>query len=202
MSPHDRDPLSDRAASGHGSGRVVFFAAYPHMYGGTERGLQLLAVGLQERGWAVEVLLPAPGVVAERFGAAGLRVDVVEAPTALLVYGRQTRGRRAVMAAAALPAYWTRLRRHLRGADLVHAFTQRGFVLAGPAARLARVPVVWHVGTHDPGRLVNQAAARVANAVIAVSPAAAQGLPASQGVTVVPNAVDPGAFDTPRGASS
>ena len=64
--------------------RVVFFAAYPHVYGGVERGLQLLASGLAEREWSVEVVLPAEGVAAERFLAAGLSVDVVaESFTAL-----------------------------------------------------------------------------------------------------------------------
>jgi len=180
---------------------VALFLAYPHTYGGTERQVELLAPALQQRGWAVEILLPAAGIVAERLRAAGLTVTVVEAPPALLVYGRQTRGGRAARAAAALPAYWSRVRGRVRGAQIVHAFTQRGMLLAGPAARLARAQVVWHVGADDPGRLVNQGAARMASAVVAVSRTAARGLPASR-VTVVPNAVDPAAFAAPPAATA
>ncbi|HEV3351762.1 MAG TPA: glycosyltransferase family 4 protein [Acidimicrobiales bacterium] len=183
-----------------GPRRVALFVAYPHVYGGTERQVELLASGLQQRGWTVEILLPATGVAADRFRAAGLHVDVVEAPPSLLVYGRNTRRGRAVRATVALPAYWTRLRRRVAGAGLVHTFTQRGFLLAGPAARLARLPLVWHVGGRDPGRLLNQAAARTASAVIAVSRAAAEGLPTAREVEIVPNAVDPAAFAAPAPA--
>jgi glycosyltransferase involved in cell wall biosynthesis len=177
-----------------GPGRVVFFAAYPHTFGGTERALELLAPGLAERGWTVEVVLPISGPVADHLAAAGVDVDVVQAPPSLLVYGRATRGRRGAVAAAALPAYWARVHRRVRGADVVHAFAQRGIVLAGPPARLAGVPLVWHVGGSDPGRFLNTAAIRMASAVIAVSRSAAEALPASTGVDVVPNAVDPRAF--------
>lgn len=175
----------------------MLFAAYPHMYGGTEKALELLASGLKDRGWAAEVVLPATGPVADRLRAAGVDVDVVQAPDPLLVYGRATRGLRAGRAAAALPGYWLQVRRRVRGADVVHAFAQRGLVLAGPAARSARVPLVWHVGGSDPGRFLNGAAARLASAVIAVSGSAADGLPPSTHVDIVPNAVDPGAFDAP-----
>jgi glycosyltransferase involved in cell wall biosynthesis len=179
---------------------VVFFAAYPHVFGGVERGLQLLATGLQDRGWSVDVVFPNDGLTVERLGAEGLDVDVVPAPPALLVFGQAaTRGARAVSATAALPPYWVRLRKRLAGADLVHTFGQRGFLLAGPAARMARIPSVWQVGASDPGRLLNGAAARAASAVIAVSQSAASGLPAS--VDVVPNAVDPRAFDTPAAST-
>ena len=116
----------------------MYFSAYPHVYGGVERALELLAAGLQQRGWSPEVLLPADGVAAERFRRAGLHVDVMQAPDSLLVYGKATHGRRAVAAAAALPRYWSRLARRMRGADLVHVFGHRGWTLAGPATRLAR----------------------------------------------------------------
>jgi len=180
-----------------GPGRVVFFAAYPHVYGGTERTLELLARGLADRGWTVEVVLPGTGPVVDQLAGAGIDVDVVPAPPSLLVYGRATRGGRAVAAAAALPAYWTRVRRRVRGVDVVHAFAQRGIALAGPAARLARVPLVWHVGGSDPGRFLNGAATRMSSAVIAVSRSAADTLPARARVDIVPNAVDPRAFERP-----
>jgi glycosyltransferase involved in cell wall biosynthesis len=176
---------------------VAFFAAYPHVYGGTERGLQLLATGLGGRGWDVDILLPADGLVADRFRAADLNVELVEAPPALLVYGGETRGGRALRAAAALPAYWSRVRRRVRGADIVHAFTQRAVTLAGPAARLAGVPLVWHVGGTEPSRALNHVGAWLASAAITVSPSAADALPRRARPVIVHNAADPAAFDAP-----
>jgi glycosyltransferase involved in cell wall biosynthesis len=174
---------------------VAFFAAYPHVYGGTERGLQLLASGLHERGWAVDIVVPAEGMAADRFRAAGLTVDVLQAPPALLVYGGRTRRGRAISASAALPGYWSRVRRRVRGADILHAFTQRAVILAGPAARMARVPLVWHVGGAEPGRSLNHLGALLADAVIAVSPSAAAQLPPRARPVIVSNAADPSAFD-------
>ena len=182
--------------------RVALVAAYPHAYGGTERGLQLLANGLLERGWLVNVLAPTTGVATDRFRAAGLSVDVVQAPASLRVYGRATTGRRALVAAAALAPYWARLRRRLRGTDVVHAFTQRAVLLVGPAARLAGARLVWHVGGAEPSRTLNHAAARLADAVIAVSPSAALDLPAAARPVVIRNAADPAAFEAADGADA
>ena len=116
--------------------RVTFFSAYPHVYGGAERALQLLASGLGERGWTVEVLFPATGVVPELLAAASIPTDVVETPPSLRVYGKETKGRRAVTAGTALPAYWGRVRRRVAGrTDVLHILGHRGMVLAGPAGR-------------------------------------------------------------------
>jgi glycosyltransferase involved in cell wall biosynthesis len=178
-----------------GRQRVVYFAAYPHVYGGVERALELLATGLRQRAWSPQVVLPADGLAADRFRGAGLPVDILQAPDALLVYGNATRGRRALAAAAVLPGYWSRLARRVRGADVVHMFGHRGWGLAGPAARLARVPAVWQVGGPEPGRFIPMVAARTASAVIAVSRSAAWTLPTSARVDIVANAVDPHAFE-------
>ena len=67
-----RPSLEVTLLNGEVPGRIVFFAAYPHMYGGNERGLELLATGLRGRGWAVDVLFPSDGEVVERFRAAGI----------------------------------------------------------------------------------------------------------------------------------
>ena len=55
---------------------MVFFVAYPHVYGGVERELELVAPALQQRGWAVSVVLPGDGIAAERFRSGGLEVEV------------------------------------------------------------------------------------------------------------------------------
>jgi glycosyltransferase involved in cell wall biosynthesis len=58
------------------------------------------------------------------------------------------------------------------------------------------------VGGAEPGPVLNRVAARAADAVIAVSRSAASGLPKSARPAIVPNAVDPAAFDTVDAASS
>jgi glycosyltransferase involved in cell wall biosynthesis len=76
-------------------------------------------------------------------------------------------------------------------------FGHRGIVVAGPAARLARVPLVWQVGGTEPSRAINVVGSAAANATVAVSASAAAALPGWARPAVVPNAVDPDAF-TPR----
>jgi glycosyltransferase involved in cell wall biosynthesis len=135
--------------------RVAFFDGYPNAYAGAQRSTHELAGALLRHGWDVEVVLPERGLFAERLAADGIPHRVVEAPPSLRHYGHSTTGLTAVRAAAALPGYWRRLSAALGGrADLVHVNDQRGMVLAGPAARLTRIPIVWHVhGVRPPGAL-------------------------------------------------
>ena len=81
----------------------------------------------------------------------GGRTTVLDAPGALLQYGGDHRASARSKAAAALPAWWTRLARHLRrsGASLLDVVDERGIILGAPAAAAARVRGVWHV--HTPG---------------------------------------------------
>ncbi|MBV9255855.1 MAG: glycosyltransferase family 4 protein [Actinobacteria bacterium] len=152
--------------------RVAFFDAYPHAYAGAQRSTHELAQGLRRRGWEVEVLLPEDGVFAERLASDHIPHRVVPTPPALRRYGHTTTGLSALKATAALPGYWRRMRRALRGrADLLHVNDQRGMVLAGVAARAAGIPVVWHVhGVRPPGAL-NAAGRLVARRTVALTDA-------------------------------
>lgn len=150
--------------------RVAFFDAYPHTYAGAQRSTLVLAQSLGRRGWEVEVMMPAGGAFASRLAQAAVPHHVVAAPPSLHHYGHSTTGWRAAAAAIALPRYWWRLRRTLRErADLVHVNDQRGLVLAGPAARLARVPVVWHVHGVRPPQWLNVVGRLIAKRTIALS---------------------------------
>lgn len=178
-----------------GARRVLFFEAYPHAFTGAQRQMLLLLRGLAERGWAVELATPADGPFPEAARAAGVPWTVAELPAALKVYGRQTTGARAAAAAAHLAPVWARLARWLRArADLVHACDHRGQLLAGPAARLARLPSVWHIEAIDRNRALNGFCSRLASRVVVPSRAVAEGLPGlhlTGNLTVVPNTVGP-----------
>jgi len=154
---------------------VAFFDAYPHVYAGAQRSTHQLALGLRNDGWAVEVLLPDDGALADALRADGVPLRVVTVPPALRHYGHTTTRWRAVRAGLALPRYWWRLRAALRGrVDVVHVNDQRGILLAGPAARLARVPVIWHVHGVRPPRALNALGRVLASRTVALTAADAR----------------------------
>lgn len=126
--------------------RVVVFDSYPLDVGGTHRLIEQLAHELRSFGWTVRAAMPAMGPAVEFLRDAGVQADVIEAPRALLGYGGSTTGGRALLAAAALPAYWAKARPFLRRhADVVAAIDLRGLLLCGPAARVAGRPLLWWI---------------------------------------------------------
>lgn len=171
------------------------FDAYPHVYGGAARMMHLVSLGLRERGWQVEAVVPAEGPVADIFRADGITVTEVSAPRALSIYGMRTTGANAVRAIAALPAYSRRLAAVFRDrADVVQAITQRGVLLAGPAARLARVPLVWGIAGTEDSRAINLAGSLMARHLICVSRATLaenRGVAGFRRTAIVPNPFHP-----------
>lgn len=185
-----------------GARRVLFFEAYPHAFTGAQRQMLLLMRGLADRGWDVELTAPAGGAFPEEARAAGIAFEVAELPASLRVYGRRTTGPRAVAAAASLPVAWSRLARWLRArADIVHICDHRGQLLLGPAARMARLPTVWHIEAIDRNRALNGFCSRLAHHVIVPSRTVADGLPGLHvrpgRLMVVPNTVSPEWLDAP-----
>lgn len=178
-----------------GGKRVVFFDAYPHEVAGAQRATLLIMDGLRNRGWSVELAVPADGPFGEAAKAAGHAVTVLPVPRALRVYGRRTKGWRAVTAALALPLAWIRIARWFRArADIVHIADHRGQLLMGPAARLARRPVVWHIHGINSNRALNVLGSAFAQRVLVPSRAAANGMVGIErrrSATIVPNALPP-----------
>jgi len=169
--------------------RAVFFDAYPHTVGGVAHIGVLLAATLAEQGWHMEVVVPANGPAADLYRASGITAQVIAAPEALRRYGRRSlRGASAVAAVASLPRYWWRLARAFAAHDLVHVNDARGLIMAGPAARLARAQLVWHVHSQIDGAALGWLArllrARLAVVSRAVTP---RGLPRRAEVHVLPN---------------
>jgi glycosyltransferase involved in cell wall biosynthesis len=175
------------------SRRVVFFDAYPHDFAGAQRATLLLMQGLAGNGWRVELAVPADGPFVTVARDAGFDVTILAIPSALRVYGRRTTGWRLVGALLTLPLTWLRLARWFRArADIVHISDHRGQVLVGPAARLARRPVVWHVHAISGNRLLNMGCALLARRVIVPTRAAADesvGVEWRRPAVVVPNAL-------------
>jgi len=184
-----------------GKRRVLFFEAYPHAFTGAQRQMLLLMRGLAERGWGVELTCPADGPFPERARSAGIAFEVADMPGSLRIYGRKTTGRKAVAAAASLPLVWARLSRWLKArTDIVHAFDHRGQLLLGPAARVARLPAVWHIEAVNRNRALNELCSRLADHVIVPSRTVAEGLPGLRRpdhLTIVPNTVSPAWLDAP-----
>ena len=171
--------------------RVTFFDGYPHTVGGVAKVGLLLAEVLGDLGWQLRVVVPSDGPAVDLYRAAGVDTLVVRAPPPLRRYGRQSlRGWGAVTAAVSLPAYWWRLSRALAGSDLVHANDARGLIVAGPAARLARTTLVWHVhsqiGSPALGWFARMLHATVTVVSRAVTP---PGLSRGAVVHIVPNAL-------------
>ncbi|HEX7134280.1 MAG TPA: glycosyltransferase family 4 protein [Iamia sp.] len=147
---------------------------YPHVVAGAHRVTRSLLAALPEHGWEGVVVLPADGPAAEGFAAAGIAVEVVEAPASLQRYGGTSR---PGAAGAALPGYWRRVGRVLGDVDVVHALDPRGLLLGGPAARLARRPLVWQLHTTSRGGAVNRLGRALAHQVCVMSASSRDEMP-------------------------
>lgn len=136
---------------------------------------------LHRHGWTTLVVSPTTGAAVDNFRRAGVQVEVLSAPRSLLHYAGSTRGARALAAAVALPVYWWRMVRLLRWrADMVWANDLRGLLLVGPAALIARRPLVWHA--HGRPRQLSwlmPVAGALADVTVAPSSAAARWVPSS-----------------------
>jgi glycosyltransferase involved in cell wall biosynthesis len=178
--------------------RVALFDAYPHVHGGSQQVLLTLAGELATRHVRVEVLTVRSGPFTERLDRAGVPWSAVAFPPALMVYGHQSGRGRSVAAAATMPAAWVRLARRIRAnCDVLHVNNLRGILLMGPAARLAKVPVVWHVHQPEPEPLLNRIGATLASAIVVPSVAVLDHMPgvAASAVTAIPVCTPPEALD-------
>ncbi|WP_082812770.1 glycosyltransferase family 4 protein [Cellulomonas timonensis] len=120
--------------------------------GGAELALVRLCAALDPARVQVIVVLFAQGPLVVRLEKAGVKVRVLPLARALGATDRQTAGSsvwRAGASAARTAPFVLRLAWLLRALrpDVVHATSLKADLLALPAARLARIPLVWHV--HD-----------------------------------------------------
>lgn len=150
------------------------YQPYPHTMGGLHAVVLQLGRGLRTRGWNPIIICPEEGAFVEVARAANLPVLVSEPGTAWRVYGRGDRTASYLLSPRRgwqLVRYWVKLARELRRQEvsLLHCNDYRAVMLAAPAARLAGIPVVWHMHGFVASRAVNLAAAMLVTRVAAVS---------------------------------
>jgi glycosyltransferase involved in cell wall biosynthesis len=183
-----------------GSRLSVVYVDHCASLSGAELSLLRLLTALPEVD--AHVVLAVDGPLVERLRAASVSVEVIRMPdVARLLRRDAVRG--SVLAAGAATAsamYVGRLTHRLRELrpDLVHTNSLKAALYGGLAARIAGIPVVWHL--HDrisddylpPGavRLVRRAARWLPDAVIANSAATRATLGTRSGTAVISSPVD------------
>lgn len=144
--------------------KVGYIFNFAQIVGGGE--LSFLDLVDEIRGCGVQpvVFVPGPGAVKDRLAALGVPIHEFPWPP--------VRPRSLVD----LPRQQTRLAGLFKtlGLDLVHVNGARCMLYAGPAARRAGIPCVWHVRVLERDKLLDRIRARYATAVIANSRAAAK----------------------------
>jgi glycosyltransferase involved in cell wall biosynthesis len=195
--------------------RVVFVDHVARLSGG-EIALSRLLPALAEH-VDVHVVLGEEGPLVERLRRQGIETEVMPLAPRLRDVRRETvrPARVDPRALAYLPSSVLRLSRRLRAveADLVHTNSLKAALYGGVAARLARVPAVWHIRDRIASDYLPQSAVflvRVSSrllpaAVVANSQATLDTLPGIRSASVlynpvVPDAVEPVATAEPRAA--
>jgi glycosyltransferase involved in cell wall biosynthesis len=180
----------------------VLFVDHSAVLGGGE--LSLLDIA-HERRETCAVLLLSDGPFRELLQSKGVRVRLLEAGASMLAVRRDGAGRSAAAAAGIATLTW-KLARMAREFDLLYANSQKAFVVAALAGRMARRPVIWHLRDilseahfgRANIRLVTVLANGFAHRVIANSQATASAFIAQRGraakVRVIHNGIDGRAF--------
>ncbi len=154
--------------------RVLFYQSSPqHLYGGQLDLLRYFAA-LDRARIQPHIIAPAAGPFTDRVAALGLPLTVLPLPAELAQTGGAllTGGARARLRQSAKLLPWTlRLARLLRQlhSEVLYANNRRAVLTIGPAARLARVPLLWHIKQDlDRGRM-DRLALRLSAAAVACS---------------------------------
>ncbi len=185
--------------------RVVFVDHVARLSGGEIALLRLLPALAADVD--VHVVLGEEGPLVARLRERGIDTEVMPLAASVRDVRKESvrPDRLDPLALARLPPYVLRLSRRFRAldADLVHTNSLKAALYAGAAARLARVPVVWHVrdriaADYLPSsavKLVHAAARILPAAVVANSQATLDTLPAHRRGRVLYNPVVPDAVE-------
>jgi len=181
----------------------ILFVDHAGVLGGAELYLLDVATRLKDR---AHVVVFEPGPFVDRLREAGVSVDVLAAPSALLGVEREGDARGDLKAIPAVLGMMNRVRRLARSYDVIFANSQKGMIVAALAGFLARRPVIWNLhdiltADHFSGAhraLAVQMANRLIRRVIVNSEATRVSFTASGGRTptaTVFNGHDPAVFD-------
>jgi glycosyltransferase involved in cell wall biosynthesis len=198
--------------------RVVCFVNHTAVTGGAEFALNRLVAGVDRSQWHPVVVFGEEGPAVELFRNRGVETYVLPIP---LHIGRARRNSLAAAAWMRPKAAWdacvyvARLASlfRTRAVEMVHTNSMKAHLLGGFAARLCRIPLVWHLRdslhpAHLPQaalRLMRSLAKTLPDRVISVSKSVAEdalGADAAQRAVVVYDGLDPDCFESPAAPPS
>jgi glycosyltransferase involved in cell wall biosynthesis len=188
---------------------VLFFESHSGFFDGAQQSLYLLLTHLDRQRFRPIFVGPEEGLLTARLQAAGIKTIILRHDGGLERYGGavlQERIWRKIRLLVPYMAYAWRIRRIMRedGVDIVHCNSTRSVLTVGPAARMAGVPLIWHLRLNLDLGWWNPISFWLADRVIVVSESLRDQFPVP-GVkpakfTTVYNGVDLRAFE-PGGAS-
>jgi glycosyltransferase involved in cell wall biosynthesis len=156
------------------SKRVGLYHPYPHSMGGSQRILLELATFLPSHGYDPIVICPEEGRLTEVARSHNLEVLVCDPGSVWHVYGQSANAFGILFwlpRVGHLLRYWARLCTLLRKREicLLHCNDYRGVIMAAPAARLAGIPVIWHMHGFVPSLWLNALTASMVDYIVPVS---------------------------------
>ncbi len=129
---------------------IGLYHPYPTRMGGSQRVTLQLARELPELGFLPVLICPQEGVLTDAARQAHIQVRICAPHPRWLVTGTAERRAHRWLSIGhlwTLARYWFTLSRELTAAGIavLHCHDARGCLMAAPAARLARIPSLWHV---------------------------------------------------------
>jgi glycosyltransferase involved in cell wall biosynthesis len=182
---------------------VLFFESHSGHFDGAQQSLFLLISALDERRFHPIFLGPADGELPRRLRAARIETIILPPANEIAPYGGAILRARAWKKACLLIPYMQYARRVARilkdkEIEIVHCNSIRSLLTVAPAARLGRIPLIWHLRLNLELGLWNRVGRRLASRIIVVSESLRRDFPAGPGsadkFVVVPNGVDLAAF--------
>lgn len=153
----------------------VLFVDHTAIMGGGEIALLNLAIALRESRYQPVALLFSAGPLADRLEAAGIETHVVPMSAGVINARKDELGGGTLLRlkdVGSTLSFIVRLSKWMRqlGVDLVHTNSLKADLIGGAAARLARLPLIWHVRDRIADDYLPSAVVRVFRILCAVLP--------------------------------
>lgn len=154
--------------------KIAYVIAYPQRMAGANRSLMELIVNLPPS-VRPEVVIVDEGLVADAYREVGIEPHILRPAGALGEFGKASlkwgRAKRLQVSVTELLPYTWAFRKWLKKhqIDLVHVNDPRGAILAGPATKSLRIPLIGHLrGTKAVGGIYWEAFERLCDRIITV----------------------------------
>lgn len=182
--------------------KVAYFVGIYHRFTGSQRSLWLMLRGMDRARVEPVCVFPGEGYATRMYRELGYPLHVIEPHAPVLGrFGGEllaaSWARRALVAVSGVAPYVLRLARFFRREkiELLHCNDPRAVLLAAPAARLCRIPVVFQVRGHlrRLGPLYTHACALLSDRIVFVSDGIRDSVPAIYAAKfrTVYNGIDP-----------